>query len=286
MHHEDVSQRAFDEDLQRTLRLASMIADSICAGASEGQVALRDYTDRAAEWFGLRRSAALGLLQSISDHASELSQMFSLNTGNDADIDALLEEADQIRRTQKIATTNESTDIPNDPWRSLGERDEIDVIIRSTCEKHEDVGLILVGVDNMRDLNREAGTKTGDLAMRRAAESIVRACKEAAGESAEVYRFVGAEMAVVLRGPIANASITLAERIRVAVRLSPLSDESIGMRALTASIGVATMGPTSGPSTPDELVRAAMVALSEARRRGGDAVADSNDPEINERMAA
>ena len=286
MHHEDLSQRAFDEDLQRTLRLASMIADSICAGASEGQVALRDYTGRAAEWFGLRRSAALGLLQSISDHASELSQMFSLNTGNDADIDALLEEADQIRRTQKIATTNESTDIPNDPWRSLGERDEIDVIIRSTCEKHEDVGLILVGVDNMRDLNREAGTKTGDLAMRRAAESIVRACKEAAGESAEVYRFVGAEMAVVLRGPIANASITLAERIRVAVRLSPLSDESIGMRALTASIGVATMGPTSGPSTPDELVRAAMVALSEARRRGGDAVADSNDPEINERMAA
>lgn len=286
VHHEDVSQRAFDKDLRRTLRLASMISDSIGAGASEGQVALQDYIDRAAEWFGLRRSAALGLLQSISDHASELSQMFSLNTGNDADIDALLEEADRIRRTQKIAPSADPADTPNDLWQSLGERDEIDAIIRSTCEKHEDVGLILVGVDNMRELNRESGTKTGDLAMRRAAESIVRACREAAGESAEVYRFVGAEMAVILRGPIANASMTLAERIRVAVRLSPLSDESIGMRALTASIGVATMGPTSGPSTPDELLRAAMVALSEARRMGGDTVADSNDPEINERMAA
>lgn len=288
MHHDDLNQRAFNEDHRRTLRLATMISESICAGASEGQVALRDYTDRAAEWFGLRRSAALGLLQSISDHASELSEMFNLDTGESADIDSLLEEADRIRREQKInaTATTDGGSHAHDPWRSLGDRDEIDAIIHSTCEKHEDVALILIGVDNMRDLNREAGTKTGDLAMRRAAESIVRACREAAGESVEVYRFVGAEMAVVLRGDIASAAMTLSERIRAAVRLSPLSDESIGLRALTASIGVAKMGSEGGSSTPDELLRAAMVALSEARRMGGDVVADCDDPDAHERMAA
>jgi diguanylate cyclase (GGDEF)-like protein len=146
--------------------------------------------------------------------------------------------------------------------------------------------LILVGVDNIRELNREGGTHVGDLAMRRSAESIVRACREAAGKYAEVYRFVGAEMAVVLRGEYIEKAHTLAERIRVAVRLAPLTEESIGMRALTASIGVArTSAEGSGPATHDELLRAAMVALSEARRAGGDSVASCDDPD-GEQIAA
>lgn len=285
-HHDEDGQRAINENLWRTLRLASMVAESICTGPSEGQAALLDYTDRAAVWFDMRRSAALGLLQSISDHAGELSSMFNLNTGDAADIDALLEEADQIRRENKFEAPSDPHEESLDPWRSLGDRNEIEAIIQTTCEEHQDVALVLVGIDNMRDLNREAGTQTGDSAMRHAAESIVRACREAAGESAEVYRFVGAEMAVVLRGSVASSAMTLAERIRAAVRLSPLSNDAIGLRALTASIGVAMIRATDGPSTPDELLRAAMVALSEARRKGGDAVADCTDPDMTGRMAA
>jgi diguanylate cyclase (GGDEF)-like protein len=234
----------------------------------------------------MRRSSALGLLQSIGEHAGELSEMFNLDTGNAADIDALLEEADEIRRKQSLPGRNSDSEHQDDSWYSLGDRDAIEAIIQTTCEHHEDVALILVGVDNIRELNRDAGTHVGDLAMRRAAESIVRACREAAGKSAEVYRFVGVEMAVVLRGEFVEKALTLAERIRAAVRLAPFADETIGMRAITASIGVAsTSSGGSGPQTHDELLRAAMVALSEARRTGGDSVASCDDPDV-EKIAA
>ena len=93
-------------------------------------------------------------------------------------------------------------------------------------------------------------------------------------------------MAVVLRGDFVLRANTLAERMRAAVRLAPLTDESVGMRAITASIGVATISNSGhGPETHDELLRASMVALSEARRAGGDQVASYDDPQV-ERLAA
>ena len=88
-------------------------------------------------------------------------------------------------------------------------------------------------------------------------------------------------MAVVLRGEYVRKAMTLAERIRASVRLAPLADETVGMRAITASIGVAaTSSHGDGPQTHDELLRAAMVALSEARRAGGDTVASCDDPDM------
>ncbi|MCH2162787.1 MAG: hypothetical protein MK085_13055, partial [Phycisphaerales bacterium] len=97
----------------------------------------------------------------------------------------------------------------------------------------------------------------------------------------------GAEMGVVLQGPVSARAETLAERIRVAVRLSPLTDESVGMRALTASIGVSMgVGIEAGSATPDELMRAAMVALSDARRAGGDRVSSFNGSEDSDVLAA
>ena len=286
MHHAPEDERGMHEELRRTVRLATSVSQSLAQGALEGQGALRAYIDYAATLFELKRGTALGLLQSISDNADELSAMFDIETGEAADVDSLLEEADRIRREQNLANPGEDSRPPSDPWQSLGDRDAIEAIIQSTCDQHQGVALILVGVDNMREINREAGSRAGDLAMRRAAESIVRACREAAGDSAEVYRFVGAEMAVVLRGEFVLRADTLAERMRAAVRLAPLTDESVGMRAITASIGVATISNTgSGPETHDELLRAAMVALSEARRAGGDQVASYDDPQV-ERLAA
>ncbi|MCH2162467.1 MAG: HDOD domain-containing protein, partial [Phycisphaerales bacterium] len=265
---------AANEDLRRTTRLASIVAESLCRDASSGQAPLRAYEERAAAWFDLRRGTAFGLLQSINDHASELSKMFDLKCNSSADVDGLLEEADRIRRDQNLVASDVDAEQDGDIMSRLPDRASMEIRLQSICDEIQDVSMILVGVDSVRELNRDAGADAGDLAVSRATESIVRACREAAGDSATVYRFVGAEMAVVLEGPIAGRAETLAERIRAAVRLSPLTDESVGMRPLTASIGVSVQnGSALGRATPDELTRAAMVALSDARRGGGDQVA-------------
>ena len=278
---------AANEDLRRTIRLASIVSESLCRDATSAQAPLRAYEERAAMWFDLRRGTALGLLQSISDHASELSRMFDLNCNQSADVDGLLEEADRIRRDQNLDAADGGSEEDGDIMSRLPDRSSMEVRLQSICDGAKDVALILVGVDSVRELNRDAGVDAGDLAVSRAAESIVRACREAAGESATVHRFVGAEMMVVLEGPIAERAETLAERIRAAVRLSPLTDESVGMRPLTASIGVSSCrGGSPIPATPDELTRATMVALSAARRGGGDQVALFGESENDDMMAA
>ncbi|MCP4796439.1 MAG: hypothetical protein GY885_09815 [Phycisphaeraceae bacterium] len=62
----------------------------------------------------------------------------------------------------------------------------------------------------------------------------------------------------------------LAERIRATIRLAPLADDRIGLTKLGASQGIARR--MAATDTPDELLRAAMMATSEARRNGGDAI--------------
>lgn len=287
LHVASEDEVAANEDLRRTSRLASIVSESLMRDASSGQAPLRAYEERAAAWFNLRRGTALGLLQSISDHASDLSKTFELNAGRCGDVDALLEEADRIRREQNINEPDGQTTDTGDVLSVMPDRNAMEARLQSICDSGNDVALILVGVDSVRELNRDAGADAGDLAVSRAAESIVRASREAAGESAMVFRFVGAEMGVVLQGPVSARAETLAERIRVAVRLSPLTDESVGMRALTASIGVSMgVGIEAKSATPDELMRAAMVALSDARRAGGDRVSSFNGSEDSDVLAA
>ena len=83
---------------------------------------------------------------------------------------------------------------------------------------------------------------------------------------------MGAEIAVLIRGDATDRIESVAERIRAAVRLAPMTDERLGLRSLGVSIGMASRRVTFGPGSPDELLRAARMALSEARRAGGDAI--------------
>jgi diguanylate cyclase (GGDEF)-like protein len=160
------------------------------------------------------------------------------------------------------------------PDRSVFQRD-----LLAQFADEESLAVVLVGVDGMRELNREGGPGSGDAALARASEAVARATREACGENAVVHRFVGAELALIVRGEAVDRTDSLAERLRAAVRLSPFSDESLGLRSLGVSVGVATRSGAIGPTSPDELLRAAMMALSEARRTGGDAIVAWQDGE-------
>ena len=284
LHHHGTEVAASEEDMRRIVLLAGDVAESFADASPRSQAALRRYEERAAEWFDLRRGTARAALQSIIDHATELSRLFELDTGSMPDVDSILEEADQLRRENRVIVPSVEENFDRDQLTGLPERAlfQNDLLARfdDSDSAFQPTAVLLVAVDGMREINRDGGPGSGDAALARASEAVNRACREACGDQVMVYRFVGAELAVLVKGDAANRITSLADRISAAVRLAPLADENLGLLSLGVSIGTVNRSSDSGPGSPDELLRAAMMALSEARRAGGDAIIHWGDPEL------
>ena len=274
LHHHGESVMAADEQMRRVVLLAGMVAESFVSEGKRSQDALRGYEECSEKWFDLRRGTVRAALASITEHASELARLFELDTGDIRDVDSILEEADRVRRENKVVVRDNGDARSQDPITGLPDRTVFQNELLGCFDGDEssNTGVLLVVVEGMRELNRDGGPGTGDAALARASEAVARTCQEACGSSVSVFRFVGAELAVLVHGDSVLRCDQLAERIRAAVRLAPLADQNLGLRSLGVSIGLATHVDGRGPGSPDELLRASMMALSEARRVDGDAI--------------
>jgi diguanylate cyclase (GGDEF)-like protein len=206
--------------------------------------------------------------------------MFDLKRSSNPDVDVILEEADRLRRENRVLAPSPEFAENMDQLTGLPDRNAFQQRLLSVFETDAPTAILLVGIDGMREINREGGPGSGDAALAKVSEAVLRTCREAVGTQANVFRFVGAELAVVLLGDnVARAGI-LAERLRASIRLAPLADDRLGLLKLGASLGIATrLEGTRNLGTPDELLRAAMMAISEARRNGGDSIFEWGDGE-------
>jgi diguanylate cyclase (GGDEF)-like protein/excisionase family DNA binding protein len=120
-------------------------------------------------------------------------------------------------------------------------------------------GLIMLDLDDFRDVNNTAGHQAGDDYLRRIASALVHA-----GRDADlVFRYGGDEFALLLPLTDAGGALQVAERARTAVK-------ELGPR-VSASVGLATF-PADG-DTPADVLLAADRACFVAKRRGRDSVA-------------
>jgi diguanylate cyclase (GGDEF)-like protein len=125
------------------------------------------------------------------------------------------------------------------------------------------VGLVLLDLDDFKNVNDTYGHQQGDLVLR----EVARVLRETSREIDEPARYGGEELAVVLPGTDLEGAYNLAERVRAGIEelALPLLDGD-GILRVTASFGVATL-PGSADGTRD-LVAAADEALYRAKRAG------------------
>lgn len=154
-----------------------------------------------------------------------------------------------------------------DPLTRLWSRGAVvDILQRELSHARRDasgLGMLLVDVDHLRELNAQKGHETGDAAL----QEIVRRIRANLRPYDSVGRFGGEEFLVVLPGTDREGTVLAAERIRMAVEKEELAK---GI-ALTVSIGTAAAGPAASDSAA--LIRLAEHALARAKSLGGNRVA-------------
>jgi diguanylate cyclase (GGDEF)-like protein len=129
------------------------------------------------------------------------------------------------------------------------------------------LGVMMLDIDHFKRFNDQYGHEAGDFVLRQFAKAISGALRE--GEL--VARYGGEEFTVVTHGT-AREAMTLAERLRRAVsELSFAQFTKTGEDVrITMSVGIAEF-PTSG-QTPEEVLKAADLALYRAKSAGRNCV--------------
>ena len=125
------------------------------------------------------------------------------------------------------------------------------------------LGLVLLDIDDFKDVNDSFGHQQGDLVLREVAKVV----RDSLREIDEPARYGGEELAMVLPETDLEGAYNLAERVRerIAAMMLPVGRDGDVLR-ITASFGVAAVPDT--PADEAALIAAADAALYEAKRGG------------------
>lgn len=169
------------------------------------------------------------------------------------------------RELHRLASVDSLTEVANRMYFDNYLEREWKRAMRNNCS----LSLILCDVDFFKTYNDSYGHQAGDECLKLVAEAIAANSKRPADL---VARYGGEEFVVVLPDTVAEGAVHVAEGIRQKLREKgiPHKNSRIGDR-VTISLGVATIIPASD-SEPSELIRAADLALYQAKKQGRDRV--------------
>jgi diguanylate cyclase (GGDEF)-like protein len=171
-----------------------------------------------------------------------------------------IENVDLHETIQRQAVTDELTGLFN--HRRFQE--VITAEVERTRRFGQELGLIMLDIDNFKRVNDAYGHLQGDLVLR----EVARVLRESSREIDEPARYGGEEMAVALPQTGLQGAYEFAERVRQ--RIESLQIDLLdgdGTLRVTASFGVASL-PHSAKIDKDALVAAADAALYRAKRSG------------------
>lgn len=219
----------------RFVREPYITADIVCAIKEAEEIVLlkeeRDmFLDQLSEY-------AEGLERMVEEQTSELV------TANE--------------RLRKLSVTDDLTGVHN--RRYFFER--LDQEINQTIRYGHPLSVMILDLDNFKNINDCMGHMVGDAVLREFAKLLKNKLRK--GET--VARYGGEEFAVILPHVVGNDALKAAEAVRKRVESAEFSCSKEGI-PMTVSIGVAELD--SAIRDPDEVLQRADKALYEAKRQG------------------
>jgi diguanylate cyclase (GGDEF)-like protein len=151
-----------------------------------------------------------------------------------------------------------------DPLTNICNRGVFDKAIIALTKRaagtNSPLSLVVLDVDHFKRVNDTWGHPAGDAVL----IGVARCMEEQVREGDVVARIGGEEFALVLPGANLNVARAVAERLRLSVAAANFSEPAAGVK-VTASFGVAQMGPSE---LPKSLIRRADQAMYAAKHAG------------------
>jgi diguanylate cyclase (GGDEF)-like protein len=168
-----------------------------------------------------------------------------------------LENVDLHLQVSRQAVTDELTGLANH-----GRFQELLATqVEQVRRYHTPLGLIMLDIDNFKQINDTFGHQQGDLVLKRVARVLAETSREADFPA----RYGGEERALILPHTDLEGAHAIAERIRAAIQATRIPrNDGDGALHVTVSLGVAA----STDCTKDQLIAQADAALYEAKRTG------------------
>ena len=172
----------------------------------------------------------------------------------------LHQELVKVQETLRFEATH---DFLTGVWNGAAILQALDRELERAERMQTGLGLMMLDLDNFKQVNDRCGHLVGD--------EVLRACARRISEGVRIYdlvgRYGGEEFLVVTPGCVSAALMQQAERIRAAMA-EPINS-SAGLIAISASIGMVGVEPGVHPAlTAHALVRAADAAMYRAKEKG------------------
>lgn len=222
------------------------------------------------------------VLADIGKRTKEVAKLFELNIGSAGEYEAILKKANETLIELTLQTQQQSTTLQaqnqqlkeqatTDGLTGLSNRARFDAFLAqqlaAAIESNKPLSLLMIDLDKFKSINDKHGHPAGDAVLKAVAKLLLGLARK--GDL--VARYGGEEMSVVLVGANRAAAATYAETLRRTVAAKPVP---VGRTPIpvTASIGVAVFEPGSPIRTPAHLIKAADLAVYNAKHSGRNCV--------------
>ncbi len=264
----------------RAVALGNLVHESLTA--ENAAPAMRRAYERASHWFAMTGDDVDRIARATAEGADELSRLFSIDTGQSPDADAVLKRAgEEIERLQSedpslaafaepssIMIDSDQIDDQTGVFNALGFRSVVRSATHMGAIKSLAVCVVIASVHGLRAAIKSQTEDAAGACARRVAAQL----KDQFNPIGGVMGRLGDDLfGVVITG--ANRAVVSAQcdALRAAIFHADHEDDPRG--ELVASVGLAVLDPTSTPAfkSPEQLIAAAVQAARAAEQSGGNA---------------
>jgi diguanylate cyclase (GGDEF)-like protein len=217
-------------------------------------------------------SGVIFLVVMVSLFGWRLIKQIELRTQAEAEVVHARDALENLNRTlERLAMQDGLTGLANRRQFDVTLGNEFSRAMRNAST----LALIMIDVDCFKQYNDIYGHAAGDECLRTISRTIKDLTPRRPGDLAA--RYGGEEIAVLLPNTDVAGAVTVAEKIRTAIR--NLEIEHLGNPAgfVTLSAGVDALAPVRGAAEPTKLIHAADKALYMAKAGGRNRVCTSSD---------
>jgi diguanylate cyclase (GGDEF)-like protein len=246
----------------------------------EPAMAIADVRKLLAEYDNLPDADAL--LAEIGKRTKEVASLFEINIGSTAEYDAILKRANEALVDLTLQTQQQASQLAQ-LNQALKERAETDGLTglsnRGTFDQYLNehfqealaqkkyLSVLLLDLDKFKSINDRFGHPAGDAVLK----AVAKLLKSAARPQDLAARYGGEELMLILPGTPRAVAAAIAESIRRAIAAKQIVTGQHSI-PVTASIGVVCYEPGSPIAAAAHLIKAADLAVYNAKHAGRNCV--------------